>query len=132
MTFAFIQSVYIHFLIYIMPHHITLASAAFTFNLQNRILSENLALIPDTGVTDTLAILSELSNNQIVNEPQKSRKKSGMIMSLKFNLRNCLTMPLFLKTKQCKIFDCKRTTIGSLAICYAYYGHQFTTFGRSY
>ena len=33
-----------------------LASAASIFNLQNRILSENLALIPDTSVTDTLAI----------------------------------------------------------------------------
>ena len=28
-----------------------LASAASTFNLQNRILSKNLALIPDTSVT---------------------------------------------------------------------------------
>ena len=44
-----------------------LASAASIFNLQNHILSENLALIPDTGVTDTSAIWSELSNNQIVN-----------------------------------------------------------------
>ena len=41
-----------------------LASAASTFNLQNRILSENLALIPDTRVTGTLAIWSELSYNQ--------------------------------------------------------------------
>ena len=77
-----------------------LASAASTFNLQNRVLSEYLALIPDTSVTDTLAIWSEFSNNQIVNESQKITQKPGMTKSLKFNLRNCLTMPLFLKTKQ--------------------------------
>ena len=53
-----------------------LASAASTFNPQNRILSENLALIPDTDVTDTLAIWSELSNNQIVNESKKITQKA--------------------------------------------------------
>ena len=53
-----------------------LASAATTLNLQNRILSENLALIPDTSVTDTLAIWSELSNNQIVTESQKITQKA--------------------------------------------------------
>ena len=37
------------------------ASAASTFNLKNRILSENFALIPNTSVTDTLSIWSELS-----------------------------------------------------------------------
>ena len=53
-----------------------LASATSTFNLQNRILSENLALIPDTSVIDTLAIWSELSNNQMENESQKITQKA--------------------------------------------------------
>ena len=53
-----------------------LATAASTFNRQNRILSENLALIPDISVTDTLAIWSELSNNQIINESQKITQKA--------------------------------------------------------
>ena len=52
-----------------------LASAASTFNLQNCILSENFALIPDTSVTNTSAVHSELSNNQIVNESQKIMQK---------------------------------------------------------
>ena len=53
-----------------------LASAASTFNLQNRILLKNLTFIPDTSVTDTLAIWNELSNNQIVNESQKITQKA--------------------------------------------------------
>ena len=53
-----------------------LASAASTFNLQNRILSENLALINDTNVTDTLAIWNELLNNQVENEFQKITQKA--------------------------------------------------------
>ena len=53
-----------------------LASAASTFNLQDRIFSENLALIPDTSVTEALAIWSELFNNQIVNESQKITQKA--------------------------------------------------------
>ena len=91
-----------------------LASAASTFTYKT-VSSENLALIPDTSVTDILAIWCEFSNNQIVNESQKSSKKPGMTKSLIFYLRNRSTM-CYSSWRQSKTFVRKRTTIKSLAI----------------
>ena len=59
-----------------LAHSASLALAASTFNLENSIFLENLALIPDISVTDTLAIWSELFNNQIVNKSQKITHKA--------------------------------------------------------
>ena len=67
-----------------------LASVASTFNLQNRILSENIALIPDTSVTDTLAIWCELANNQIINESLKITQKAWDDKATEIQLKKLL------------------------------------------